>query len=68
MLALIPLDLDGYIFTDGWQSGKKDQVLSRLAADFKVRDDDKFEAELEMVVRALRTDEGGREAPPDPRF
>ncbi len=68
VLALIPLDLDGYIFSDGWQSGKKDQVLSRLAADFNVRDDEKFEAEVEKVVRALRTDEAGREAPPKPRL
>ena len=68
-LALIPLDLDGYIF-DKWQSGKKSQVLSRLAADFRGwdRDNAKFEQELEKVVRALRTDAGARESPPEPRL
>lgn len=70
VLALIPLDLDGYLFSDKWENGKKGQVLSRLAPDFTNwdKDNDKFETQLEKVVKALRTDDRGREPPPEPRL
>lgn len=67
--ALIPLDLDGYLFSDDYHSGKKQKLKSRLAADFQgwEHDNGVFVQGVESVINALRTD-GGKEAPPESKL
>ena len=66
VLALIPLDLDGFLFSADYQSGKKAEITSRVAANFVGWENDHalFDCELEKVIRALRTGEGNREKLP----
>jgi len=69
VLALIPLNLDGYIF-DPWEHPKKNLVLERLAADFTgwETDNAKFEQQFNRLVKGLQTDDTGREKAPDPKL
>jgi hypothetical protein len=66
----IPLNLDGFLFSADYQSGKKAEITSRIAANFVGREKDHalFDLELDKVIRALRTGEGGREKPPPARL
>jgi hypothetical protein len=67
VLAIVPLDLDGYIFSEEWRRDWKYQhVNSRLAANFTGWEKDKaeFDGQIDRVVKALRADGGGRPAPP----
>jgi hypothetical protein len=62
--VIIPIDLDGYIFSNDWKSGYREQIRRRLAANFiEWEDPIAFSMEFKKMLKALRSDEG-RELPP----
>lgn len=70
VLALVPVDLDGFLFSTDWRSGKAEEVRSRMVGDFKnwQTDQTQFESEFERLVKALRSDENARERPPEQKL
>ena len=60
LLKIIPLNLDGFLFSDKWESGYRQQIRDRVAADFIKwkKDADEFDLQFEGVLKALRTDGG----------
>ena len=66
--VVIPLDLDGYLLS--WQGGKGATLRERYAPPFSgwQHDAGLFGARVDNVMRALRSDDGGREPPPPPKL
>lgn len=69
-LVMIPLNLDGHLFNDDFESGWKSDLIARHAPDFTnwKRNHDKFEKQVELVIQALRADGGGRQPDPVPKL
>jgi uncharacterized protein YjbI with pentapeptide repeats len=69
ILALIPLNLDDYLFSGEWSSGKTSLIKSRLAADFTgwETNNKKVQEQFDRLLKALRTD-GNREPAPTPKL
>jgi hypothetical protein len=69
VLALIPLMLDDFMLSSRWQSGKAQEVKSRLAADFRGWESEtKFEQSVKQLISALRADSGRREIAPESKL
>lgn len=64
VLRLIPLNLDGYMFSERWSSASKESLMGRLAADFVgwEHDNAKFEEQLDKLLMSLRI----KKSPPPP--
>ena len=68
--ALIPLDLDGYLFDGPWESSKASQVKDRLAADFTgwESDNDKYRRGLKQLLNELRSESADHKAEPSTKL
>jgi hypothetical protein len=65
VLALIPLNLGGYLFK--WRMGKpRSAGTARCRLHWPGENHEKFETQVENVIRALRADANAREKPPTP--
>jgi hypothetical protein len=69
-LVLIPLNLDGFLFSGKWKSGKSEEVRSRMVGDFAAWRSDSMQLEIELsrLIKALRADGAARELPPEPKI
>ena len=68
---LIPLNLDAYMFGKEWDLGTHArEIKARVAANFQGWDSPgfNFDEQVDRVIKALRADEGAREAPPPSRL
>jgi hypothetical protein len=67
VLAMIPLDLDGYLHSDEWRSARKDEVLARLAPDFRAwkSDEARFDEALQKLLSVLTPIPLFSDHPPD---
>ena len=71
VLQLMPLNLDGYMFTAQLDLGVlANEIRSRVAADFRdwENSSSNFDKQVDRVIKALRADEGAREKPPPSRL
>jgi hypothetical protein len=67
-MALIPLMLDDFLLLR-WESGKAQEVKSRIAVDFRGwEDQSRFEDLFGRLVLALRADAQAREAAPESKL
>lgn len=69
VLTMLPLDLDGYLFSDDCSGSQVTEIRRRLAGDFTGWEHDNaiFEREIERLIKALRTD-GGKKSPPESKL
>lgn len=66
VLAIIPLNLDGYLFKPDWTDWKAQHLKERLAANFVGWESSNkiFETEFDRLVKALKAGDIARSSPP----